>query len=798
MSTLRDKLYAERQLNKHAFGNRPSVSRNEVLPTSNEDPTTEMEPIPRQKHFALLNRVVDSQFRKIILIGLVNIIILGVFVAVLFFLIFLNHKDPHASSPTKSSTSSYPTTNTKPTVTTTTSTRNATDCTPTTPATLLFAYSNDIFSGHIQDACDWITEYFTSLKIIYFANIRFDTTTDDPIYFHANKSNFTVSVNTYLPDSSLSFPSQRTESNVLNVIRKFLSHQEYPLCGSILYILMKRLPNTKDVSDLIQQLRELHIFVYTVTDTNSFGGTDQSLMCEITHATNGFCDFQTTDMRNEYYQTAYEISRTYQFVSQSYQVSGQGVINVPSFVRPKQGNQAGTMSLVITFQNHGTDDNLKSVSFSILDDEDKVVKSDHYKSTNGNSFLEHPVLKNDVTYKIVINYEYGEQRKEIIEVRFYSFSQQHHLALFHRVANSQLRKIVLIGLLNVIILSIFACVLLVLVFTEDKPHINDKEGSSTTAAQSKSTDVAQLTSTTVKSFSPSYPDACTPRSKSTFLFAYSNDLPSDLIDKARDWIVNLLPNRRPECYANRRELGQSVKAHMPNSTLKFPSRANGSDVLNLIRSFLTNEECPLCGAVVYIIMKRWPNYEDPSELIQQLRQHHVFVYTNTDTTPSGGLDPNFMCKITHATNGFCGLQSSAKMDDDIFHTVRLISRPFQIVSESYQVSGKGSKRTPKFQIPLQEYADDFISMVIVFQNHILDDNYKYINYTFLNDNQEVVFAHYLKPEQSNTDIEQRRLAVGVTYQVILDYDYGTAQEDLMEIRLSSSNTVDYWLPLPAL
>ena len=127
---------------------------------------------------------------------------------------------------------------------------------------------------------------------------------------------------------------------------------------------MKRLPNTKDVSALIQQLHELHIFVSTVTDTNSYGGNDQGLMCEITHATNGFCDFQTTDaMRNEIYQTVLEISRTYQFVSQSYLVSGSGVINVPSFVRPVQGNQSGTMSLVITFQNHGDNSLIDKYNF---------------------------------------------------------------------------------------------------------------------------------------------------------------------------------------------------------------------------------------------------------------------------------------------------------------------------------------------------------------------------------------------------------------------------------------------------
>ena len=84
---------------------------------------------------------------------------------------------------------------------------------------------------------------------------------------------------------------------------------------------------------------------------------------------------------------------------------------------------------------------------------------------------------------------------------FNCFSQHRHLDLIHRVANSQIRKIVLIALLNVIILAIFAGVLFVLVFLGDKsPHSNDKEGTSTT--------VAQLTSTTVSSFSTYPPDGC--------------------------------------------------------------------------------------------------------------------------------------------------------------------------------------------------------------------------------------------------------------------------------------------------
>ena len=117
---------------------------------------------------------------------------------------------------------------------------------------------------------------------------------------------------------------------------------------------MKRLPDTVDATDLIQELRLNHIAVFPVIDSAYIGSKDQSIMCKLAHTTNGFCDYQIASrLENEAYQTMWEVSRVHAIVSQSYQVSGKGTIKVPSFVRPPQGNQQGAMSLVVTYQNHG-------------------------------------------------------------------------------------------------------------------------------------------------------------------------------------------------------------------------------------------------------------------------------------------------------------------------------------------------------------------------------------------------------------------------------------------------------------
>ncbi|EFO97127.1 hypothetical protein CRE_30188 [Caenorhabditis remanei] len=335
-------------------------------------------------------------------------------ICIVLFVVFMSSK------PAESSTIS---TRSKTTITTTS--LPVQNCTPKTDTTFLFAYSNNLSPSVVEKGRDLIVQYFQTPKIVNFANIRFDTTTDDLIYFHSSKEEFQKSVTNNLPDSKLSFPSTNTGSDVLNVLRKFLANQESPLCGAIVYILMKRWPNTQDVSELISQLRQRHIFVYTVSDTSQSGGENQSLICEVTHGTNGFCDFQSTGyMKDDMYQSLQCISNTFQIISQSYEVTGKGVIQVPAFVRPYQNNGLEPMALVITYQNHSKerDGNLKSVGYRILDDKNENVWMNSLKSWDGNVFLDHPVLKNDVTYQIVINYEYGGVREEKIEVRVYSSS----------------------------------------------------------------------------------------------------------------------------------------------------------------------------------------------------------------------------------------------------------------------------------------------------------------------------------------------------------------------------------------
>ncbi|KAF1755130.1 hypothetical protein GCK72_021699 [Caenorhabditis remanei] len=387
------------------------------------------------------------KYCKIATFVLLGLLILGVVVFLILFFVVPKHGDQSASStvvpsistigsttvtklatttkPSKHSTTSKhlptngPITNTTASGLSTTSPSNR--CSLITNTTFLFAYSNDLQSSLIQKALGDIKTFIVNPKITTFANNRFDTIKEDPIHFHGSKDNFTDSVNALLPDSKLKLPNIKDGSNVLNVIEKFL---EQPTCGAIVYILMKRLPDTVDVTDLIQELRLNHISVFPVIDSAYIGSKDQSIMCKLAHTTNGFCDYQIASrLENEVYETMWIVSRVHVFVSRSYQVSGKGSIKVPSFVRPPQGNENGSMGLVVTYQNHARDTNFKALNLTITDDQNKVVLTGQTKSTNGNALLKHPVLKNNVTYQIDIDYEYARTDWfEKIDVRMYSIS----------------------------------------------------------------------------------------------------------------------------------------------------------------------------------------------------------------------------------------------------------------------------------------------------------------------------------------------------------------------------------------
>ncbi|PIC53473.1 hypothetical protein B9Z55_003162 [Caenorhabditis nigoni] len=128
----------------------------------------------------------------------------------------------------------------------------------TFPQTVLFAYSNDLPTATVIDS--W--EYFVGVKSAnysWFGSARFDIENIDmQFYTTINQSTILNS----LPDPTQGLQNSSTGSNVFDVIEKFFSNTQAPVCGARILVLLKRYPNEADVSRLVSMIRSHHAIVH--------------------------------------------------------------------------------------------------------------------------------------------------------------------------------------------------------------------------------------------------------------------------------------------------------------------------------------------------------------------------------------------------------------------------------------------------------------------------------------------------------------------------------------------------------
>uniref|UniRef100_A0A1I7T7M3 PKD domain-containing protein n=1 Tax=Caenorhabditis tropicalis TaxID=1561998 RepID=A0A1I7T7M3_9PELO len=232
---------------------------------------------------------------------------------------------------------------------------------------------------------------------------------------------FDKSVGSHMPDPSLGYGDNSTGSDVFNVLQKFLSTNQTTLCGSLVYIMTKRFPNDIDISNIIKNLRDNHIFVYIIAEYPSTGGTNPHALFEVASRTNGYCMFMNGLLKSEWWTDAV-FWEVYQFVAQKYVVSGKGRIEVPLFKTPDPYPGRGeTATLFMTTQDHVPDGDLVSLNYTIASVDGTY--SHHSENTSvsfGTGIADHVPLNGVVDYKWTIDYHYSSNEKQVIEVRLYS------------------------------------------------------------------------------------------------------------------------------------------------------------------------------------------------------------------------------------------------------------------------------------------------------------------------------------------------------------------------------------------
>uniref|UniRef100_A0A1I7TUI9 CUB_2 domain-containing protein n=1 Tax=Caenorhabditis tropicalis TaxID=1561998 RepID=A0A1I7TUI9_9PELO len=209
------------------------------------------------------------------------------------------------------------------------------------------------------------------------------------------------------------------------MIQRYLNNEKSTVCGSIIYVLVKRYPNEENVSNLIAQLRANHVFVYFIVHTVSSGGLYTQPLFDMSSRTNGFCIFMGT--RN-YWVVADDgigvLYRPYQFLAENYVVSGQGRLEIPSFITPNPKSYSEQMLVVITVQDHAVDSNFKSLNYTIASIEGNYTftgpDSEDGWPRFGSGIIAQPNLNGLVEYKMAIDFNYASSQQQVIEVRMHS------------------------------------------------------------------------------------------------------------------------------------------------------------------------------------------------------------------------------------------------------------------------------------------------------------------------------------------------------------------------------------------
>uniref|UniRef100_A0A1I7T462 Cadherin domain-containing protein n=1 Tax=Caenorhabditis tropicalis TaxID=1561998 RepID=A0A1I7T462_9PELO len=253
------------------------------------------------------------------------------------------------------------------------------------------------------------------------ANVRFDVKLEEQINYTNDTSNFSTSINSHLPDPSLGFANDSTGSDVLNVIEKFLNNSQTPICGSSVFILLKRNPDVIQTNEIVRKLQENHVFVRTIGMNSLLGGSVSPILYNISSETNGLFIYADSDSIDESVDDCTNnILNQYLLYSTNPIVSGKGQMELPLLQTPDYFEQTLSVFIDITVQNHPLTDNFHLLNLTLTDTHENyqtvLIDKDNIWNFNGyySTFI---FLKSKQDFDVTLTYDYGSAAQESLEIR---------------------------------------------------------------------------------------------------------------------------------------------------------------------------------------------------------------------------------------------------------------------------------------------------------------------------------------------------------------------------------------------
>ncbi|CAL2027893.1 unnamed protein product [Caenorhabditis brenneri] len=169
-------------------------------------------------------------------------------------------------------------------------------CTPQSPTTYLFAFSNDIDPYFIQHYRYEIASIRLedSPKFQTIAYVRFDVQEEEEIVYHESVNDWFSSLDKFTTDNTVaSLPGQETD--ILNVLQRFMSNTRAPICGARIVAFTKRLLRNNNTQHIVNQLNKNHIALFTFGFKDNVEDETDWSMWRVASQTLGYGTFTQKD-----------------------------------------------------------------------------------------------------------------------------------------------------------------------------------------------------------------------------------------------------------------------------------------------------------------------------------------------------------------------------------------------------------------------------------------------------------------------------------------------------------------------
>ncbi|KAF1746113.1 hypothetical protein GCK72_022565 [Caenorhabditis remanei] len=290
--------------------------------------------------------------------------------------------------------------------------------------------------------------------------------------------------------------------------------------------------------------------------------------------------------------------------------------------------------------------------------------------------------------------------------------------------------------------------------------------------------------------------ACIPHQNNTVLYAYSTDIDYDTYKLGAyimvyyAYVYTTMANVRfdtkqeeeIEYHSDTESFNASLRSHAPDPSLGYGNKTNGSNLYNVLKKFLNNGKVSLCGAQVYIAVKRYPDESAVSDIIFQLRVNNVMVHIAVDSIPSGGSDSTSLYDMSFQTNGICLFASKSDLSNAFYYVTGILYTPYQFIAQNFVVSESGRIELP-FKTP--GYAD-LCSVVITVQNHTRHNLFVSMNYTIESTDGFVVLkfpSNHSYPLYGTAQTDYFYFNSSLSYKWTIDYHYNTDEPQIIECRM---------------